>query len=389
MKLFATPMIGLCLILTLPLPAATIHVPADQPTIQAGIDAAVDGDIVLVSDGVWTGYGNKELDFGGRAITVASESGPAECIIDCENSGRGFTFTGGEGPDTVVRGFTIINGYRFTGGGIRCFASSPTINGCVIQYCVADSGGGGAIHCLDGAAPLITGNTMTNNLAHSGFGGALFAENASPVIEDNEITYNTADFEGGAVYCTASTVRIAGNTLSHNSTLLADPSWWGDGGGAISAKDGSTMEIESNIISANSSTWYGGAISASFSTAAIRLNTINDNQVNFSGAGIYLYYTISEIAGNTIIDNTILGSGASDMDGGGGVIRSCNGTVITGNTISGNSTPREGGGLMIYDSDDCVVTNNRFEGNIAGRYGGGLYLGYFTGTVTDSLLIDN
>jgi parallel beta-helix repeat protein/predicted outer membrane repeat protein len=77
------------------------------------------------------------------------------------------------------------------------------------------------------------------------------------------------------------------------------------------------------------------------------------------------------------------------MDGGGGVIRSCNGTVITGNTISGNSTPREGGGLMIYDSDDCVVTNNRFEGNIAGRYGGGLYLGYFTGTVTDSLLIDN
>src|ERR1700692_4766100 len=46
----------------------TIHVPIDQPTIQTAIDAASNGDTVLVADGTY----KENADFKGKAITVTS-----------------------------------------------------------------------------------------------------------------------------------------------------------------------------------------------------------------------------------------------------------------------------------------------------------------------------
>ena len=70
--------------------------------IQDGIDAAVDGDTVIVLDGIYTGTRNKNLDFNGKAITVTSQNGPESTIIDCEESGRGVYFHSDEGPDSGI-----------------------------------------------------------------------------------------------------------------------------------------------------------------------------------------------------------------------------------------------------------------------------------------------
>ena len=133
-----------------PVQSATIHVPADEPTIQAGINAAVAGDTVLVADGTYTGDGNRDIDFGGKGVVLKSENGPEVTIIDCQgteaNPHRGFYFHSGEDSTAVVDGFTIRNGFGVDdGGGISCLASSPTISANNISGNSAFYGGGGLL----------------------------------------------------------------------------------------------------------------------------------------------------------------------------------------------------------------------------------------------------
>ena len=175
-----------------PVAAATIHVPSDQPTIQAGIDAALEGDTVLVAPGIYTGDGNRDIDLGGKNIVVESSAGPGITIIDCQatptDQHRGFWFHNGETRQAVVSGFTITGGlvagaifvpYPLGyGAGILCQGASPTIQNNIIRGNRAgsddlpfplNSGYGGGIFCLDGQ-PLIKGNVIAENRAHFSVG---------------------------------------------------------------------------------------------------------------------------------------------------------------------------------------------------------------------------
>jgi cell wall-associated NlpC family hydrolase len=100
--------------------------------IQEGIDACPNGGRVICADGVYKGEKNKNLNWFGKKITVCSKNGPENCIIDCENYGRGFELINA-GKCGTISGFTIRNGNTDEGGGIYCGNSSLIITNCIIS----------------------------------------------------------------------------------------------------------------------------------------------------------------------------------------------------------------------------------------------------------------
>jgi len=131
----------ICMSLSLPVDSATINVPAEQSTIQAGIYAALEGDTVLVAAGTYIGEGNRDIDFNGLSLLLLSDQGPSQTVIDCQGTQsdqhRAFLFVSGEDSTTVVDGFTITNAYIVTipwnvGAAIHCDSAAPTIRNCRI-----------------------------------------------------------------------------------------------------------------------------------------------------------------------------------------------------------------------------------------------------------------
>ena len=131
---------------------ATLHVPGGHPTIQSGIDAAENGDTVLVESGTY----QENIDFKGKGITVTSQSGPDDTMINGRRSNSVIIFWNSENGSAILNGFTITNGiyteamdmiYPF-GGGISIRNASPIITNCIIAGNGAKDGGGGG--CSDG-----------------------------------------------------------------------------------------------------------------------------------------------------------------------------------------------------------------------------------------------
>jgi hypothetical protein len=132
-----------------------------------------------------TGTGNKNLTWSGKHITVRSINGAENCIIDCENSGKGFYFNNtGQNNSDVIMGFTIRRGNASDGGaGIYCYNSSPIITNCIIVRNSSTFGGG--IFC-GASSPFITNCIITENI---GYG--IYSYIASPSINYNDVWNNS------------------------------------------------------------------------------------------------------------------------------------------------------------------------------------------------------
>lgn len=188
MKKF-TPILIALLVIPLTAYGATLLVPDQYSTIQAAINASSNGDTVLVASGTYSGGGNFNLDFGGRAIVVMSDDGPANTTIDCGSLGRGFYFHASETSSSVVEGFTIVNGSMAYGGGINISAASPTISHCILYDNSAAGSYGGGIYISSGSPDIVNCSIVMNT---SKYGGAIYSTNSDPNINSCIVVSNTA-----------------------------------------------------------------------------------------------------------------------------------------------------------------------------------------------------
>jgi hypothetical protein len=250
------------------LPAATLTVDlqggADFTAIQAAIDAAADGDTVLVKPGEYVIA--EPIDFnrlhdpedpasppvknivlrseGGADVTTIRMGEPAD-----RNRGLVVAFEKGEGPGSVLEGFRITGGL---GGGIGCKDSSPHIVSCRIVRNWASTGGG---ICSNGASsPLVEGCAIEGNSASRGGGvscwhlGSVTLRNCA--IEGNGAFEQAGDFsEGGGLFidarCSVTLDRctVTGNSAREGGGLLCYPPdgtailksciVWGNSGGSF------------------------------------------------------------------------------------------------------------------------------------------------------------
>jgi hypothetical protein len=297
-----------------------LWVPREYPTIQEAIDAAETSDTVIVADGVYTGEHNRDIDFKGKTITVRSENGPENCIINCQGNEseqhRAFYFCNGEDANSVLKGFTIMNGFTHAGAGIKCCGSSPTIRDC----------------------------TISNN--HADWGGGIYCDSSSPEIADCVINDNDAD-DGGGIYCNDhSSPTIRDCDISENDG--------GDGGG-VKMRTFSCPTLINCILRGNFANDGGGIFCTEESSAVITKCTFMENQASRAGA-LWIGYCDADVSNCLFVGNDAEDSGA-------GMLLHTSSSTITHCLLVGNQADNSGGAMFNYNSSpmitNCILGDNQ------------------------------
>lgn len=352
---------ALCLLAPFPAACTTYLVTPDGmgdfPTIQRAIAASVDGDVIELADGTFRGPGNRDLDYGGRAITIRSRSGnPEACVLDCAgNEGdphRGFLFSSGEQSESVLAGITITNGWMTSapeGGAVLCMTgSSPQIQGCLFS-----SNRNAAVGCIEGSSPILSDCVFSQN--HGQEGGAVSCDTSSPVLDRCTFLDNTAELSAGAFYGHATSSVFTGCVFSGNA---------GGETGAVSIICGDAPEFHDCLFRSNSGYQVGGLLLFCFAVGRLDGCTFAGNFGTLSGAILSGKMSDVSVSGSTFWGNSA--SSGSTIHGGESTFR-LDHSIVSFST-DGSAIACEGAVTLIC----CDLYGNAggdWTGCIEGQYG--------------------
>ncbi|MEM7306272.1 MAG: right-handed parallel beta-helix repeat-containing protein [Planctomycetota bacterium] len=319
--------------------AATLHVPADYPTIQAALDAAVDGDVVLVAPGTYA----ETLDLLGKAVELRSDGGPAATVVAAGGAGSAVVCANGETPATRIEGFTFTGGSAPSGGGLLCVGASPTVRDCVLPDNIAQGSGGGL--SVTGGEPSFTDCVVRGNGATFGAGSVVDGSDAR--FERCVFLNNTAFIVGG------------GMSVSDGEPTLIEcrfeSNYAPDGGGGMESNDALPLLVECTFFANRTSDRGGGFNSFGGPGGRFERCVFDSNLSTANGGAMYL-----DEASPLVLDCLFVGNIATDL---GGVVRSKEGAPRFVRCVMKDNVASTGGAIAslsgsIVRLEACALTSN-------------------------------
>jgi hypothetical protein len=377
-------------------PAATLQVGDDSlsdfKTIQEAVEAALDGDIIVVNPGTYTGAGNCDIDLLGKEVTITGAD-PLDpnivetTLIDCAGAAkephRGFYVADCNGA--AISGLTITNGLAQAGGAIFCLNSTLSLTHCRIlgnatldgdENIDVNGGPGGGLYC-EGSQVEVVDCLIANNAAGDGAGsadrqggaggggGGIYSVDSTLWVLDSAITDNTAGDggqgtpngqggRGGGLYADMAVVErsvimgnMAGNGTDSDMGLKDTGGNGGDGGGIYC----DFLEVANTLVAGNQSGKGGAA-------------ELLGSGVHGNGGGISCYEGFVTLC--TIVDNVVH---ESDSD------------------VKSSSAPSIGLGAGIFCTSRTMVTNSILWNNASDQIAGHECEGLFYCDIADEVCV--
>ncbi len=352
------------------------HVPSVYPTIQSALNAAFNGDAVIVQPGTY----NENLNTLGKDIRIIGAGAGATVS---GSPGSAVLTVGSASTDSYYSNLTIRNGDGLLGGGISVGANArPTFENCRVW--LNSASGGGAMFVFGNASVTVLSCDIWANHADAEGGGISMLAGSTLTLEDTLLEANSADLSGGALRAFDATVDISGTTHFLNNSSVQD-------GGAIEALDGASVVMTGARFTGNQAGWSGGAIYASAAGLSSHMSTFTSNTADAPGGAMLLVdASLCFSSFDMFTENAALNGGAIR------VLES--GLLLKGGFIVNNSADDYGGAIAVTGNESPaagLVFNSNISLNTA-RFGGATFVnvgpasaGATTATFANCLITNN